>query len=176
MLNFKTFLFSEYFRLYLVSPKENDNLELINYLGLKVWSSTDISSPTGPCLNFIHFNDLEKHVTLTGENIFPSNQTLTGTKFSSWLLVGYHHHRWIHFREKVKKKTPFCVLKHWSPVSIWSADRRFFKLPQTALSLSLWDAQIWRENLWERYGETGFLTLLIQIRQERLKWQNSLFY
>ena len=36
MLNFKTFLFSEYFRLYLVSPKENDNLELINYLGLKV--------------------------------------------------------------------------------------------------------------------------------------------
>lgn len=36
MLNFKTFSFSVYFRLYLVSPKENDNLELINYLGLKV--------------------------------------------------------------------------------------------------------------------------------------------
>ena len=80
------------------------------------------------------------------------------------------------FSWKSPKNPPFRVVKHWSPVSIWSADRRFFKLPQTALSLSLWDAQIWRENLWERYGETGFLTLLIQIRQERLKWQNSLFY
>ena len=91
MLNFKTFSFSVYFRLYLVSPKENDNLELINYLGLKVWSSTDISSPTGPSLNFIHFNDLEKRITLTGENIFPARSNQTGT-FTYWLQVGYHHH------------------------------------------------------------------------------------
>ena len=60
---------------------------------------------------------------------------------------------------KTTRKYPSCIQisfknpKYWFNVSTEVQTESFLKLPLTALHISLAAGQIWRENLWERYGE-----------------------